>query len=320
MYACYIDESGHCGQKLDPQQPVEVVVGVLNDLVSKLPKTQRELLDIINDLTRLDIKVRELKAADAYRGRKAWSGVSAEIRKQVFREVLEFAKERSCKYLIAPIDSAKFFERKRQGCSIAARLAYPYEAGAMNIVLGVQRMQKSAKNNKGRTFVVFDEQQGHDTNLKKILLNVGELDWTDPYTGYVVKKKAKKQEPRLDQIFDIPYFSPSHGSIVIQLADWAAFVVNRYLQLTAYCMPESYEGELATVTEWYDLIGTCKVNHTAMEPPGAEEICCFFREVRPEGWSMKGWSVERACGEDVLTVEGAIQHSSALSASVNTPP
>lgn len=309
MYACYIDESGHCGQKYDPNQPLEVVLGAMSDLVTKLPKTQRELLGMINGLTKLDIQVRELKAAEAYRGRKAWSTVPAEVRKEVFKRVLEFARDRSCKYFIAPIDSQKFFDRKAAGCGIAARLAYPYEAGAMNVVLGVQRLQQGTKNNKGMTFMVFDEQQGHDANLKSMLLRPDQLDWTDPYTGYTVSKRAKNPTPRLDQIFDIPYFSPSHGSIVIQLADWAAFVVNRYLQLTAYCMPESYTGELEVIAEWYAIVGACKVNHTAMEPPGKEEICEFYRAVRPVGWSMKQWEVESPCAP-LEQLEEVVQHGS----------
>lgn len=28
MYVCYIDESGHCGKKYNPKQPVEVLCGV----------------------------------------------------------------------------------------------------------------------------------------------------------------------------------------------------------------------------------------------------------------------------------------------------
>jgi len=288
---------------------VEVVLGVMSDLVTKLPKTQRELLGMINGLTKLDIQVRELKAAEAYRGRKAWGAVSAEVRKEVFKRVLEFARERSCKYFIAPIDSQKFFARKNQGCSIAQRLAFPYEAGAMNVVLGVQRHQQGAKNNKGMTFMVFDEQQGHDTNLKGLLLRPDKLEWTDAYTGYVVSKRAKNPTPRLDQIFDIPYFSPSHGSIVIQLADWAAFVVNRYLQMTAYRMPESYDGELDVITEWYEIVGASKVNHTAMEPPGKAEICEFYKAVRPTGWSMKQWEVESPCAPLTDRIEVEQQES-----------
>jgi len=38
MYVCYVDESGHTGEKFDPNQPVEVLCGVVTD-VTKLFKT-----------------------------------------------------------------------------------------------------------------------------------------------------------------------------------------------------------------------------------------------------------------------------------------
>lgn len=42
----------------------------------------------------------------------------------------------------------------------------PYEAAALNIVLSVQRVQSGKRNNTGKTFVVFDEQLGHDDKLR----------------------------------------------------------------------------------------------------------------------------------------------------------
>lgn len=64
MYICYVDESGHCGVKEAPAQPVEVLCGVITDL-AKLTKTQREHSELLTDLG-----IAEMKASDAYRGRK----------------------------------------------------------------------------------------------------------------------------------------------------------------------------------------------------------------------------------------------------------
>lgn len=289
MYACYIDESGHCGHKYNPDQPVEVLVGVMNNLGAKLPKTQREFLQLVQGLTRRDISVGELKASQAYRGQKAWFGVGDEQRMKLFEEILNWAAERSCKYFVAPIDSNRFFERKAAGCEIANRLQAPYIAGAMNIVLAVERCQSGTNNNKGKTWVVFDEQKNLDEDLKRILLS--DLSWTDPYTGYTFSKRKAYNPPRLDEIFDIPYFSPSHGSVMIQVADWVAFVVNKYLLLTVYGFQEKFEGELEQITRWYEIIGKCVVKHTAIEPPVKDGVVRFFREVRPAGWSAREWQV-----------------------------
>lgn len=289
MYACYIDESGHCGHKFNPEQPVEVLVGVMNNLGLKLPKTQREFLQLVSKLTQRDIAVTELKASQAYRGQKAWGGIEAGQRMKLFEEILNWAAERSCKYFVAPIDGKKFFDRKADGCATATLLKAPYVAGALNVVLAIERLQRGTNNNKGKTWVVFDEQKNLDDDLKRILLS--DLAWTDPYTGYIFSKRKAYNPPRLDEIFDIPYFSPSHGSVMIQVADWVAFVVNKYLLLSVYDHPEKFDGELEQITRWYGIIGKCLVKHTALEPPVKEGVCQFFKEIRPTGWSAKEWLV-----------------------------
>ena len=89
MYACYVDESGHCGKKYDPRQPVEVVCGVLVDL-SKLFKTQREQRFIMKFLNSQGVPLDELKASDIYAGRKHWEGVDSRIRDYVFKYILRW--------------------------------------------------------------------------------------------------------------------------------------------------------------------------------------------------------------------------------------
>jgi hypothetical protein len=287
MYICYIDESGHCGKKLNPEQPVEVLCGVLTD-VTKLFKTQREHANLLQLLKDNGIPLSELKAADAYRGRKHWTGIEPGIRDTVFQGVFAWLNERSCRFIVCPIDTRKFFDLKASGCPLSNSFNAPYEAGAINILLGIERIQASKKKNKGKTLVVFDEQNGHDENMLRLLS--GDLAFTDPYTGYTPRPRARVQEPRLQQVIDVPHFSKSHLSVLIQLADWAAFVVNRYLLLTVYGEMESYVGELEKIEGWYQAVGGALVPHTAIDPPGKEDICLYFRqEVRPDGWSAKKW-------------------------------
>jgi hypothetical protein len=288
MYVCYVDESGHCGKKYNADQPVEVLCGVLTD-VSKLFKTQREHSEILQILNEREIPLEELKANEAYRGRKSWADVPPEVRDRVFELVLQWAHERSCKYVVCPIDSKKFFDQKKTGCDVSKSLCHPYETGAMNIVLAIERLHKSKKNNKGKTLIIFDEQNNHDKNILTILED--DLSFTDPYTGYKEKPRAKNQVQRLNQIIDVPHFSKSHLSVMIQIADWVAFVVNKYLLLTCYGEKEKYDGELDKITRWYETIGECKVTHTAIDPPGNDFICSFFRDLRPDNWTAKDWII-----------------------------
>lgn len=301
MYSCYIDESGHNGRKFNPEQPVEVLCGVLTDM-TKLFKTQKEFLEIVNKTTGLDIQINELKAANVYRGRKQWGKVDAAKRFELIEKILLWAEERKCKYLVCPIDTKKFFDLKGKGDQFATLFQYPYEAGAINVLMALQRHQDSKKNNKGKTLVVFDEQRDHDDNLVKILAS--DRSFTDSFTGFSPKAKAKIQPPRLDQIIDIPYFSPSHLSVLIQLADWAAFIVNKYLLLSIYNVQESYEGEYEVIEKWYKIISNSVINSGCIDAAGKGDLPLMYKSVRPDGWTAKKWFIDKPVISRLLKKEG----------------
>ena len=288
MKACYMDESGHCGKTFNPDQPVEVLVGVLTDFYS-LFKTQREQEGIIKKLNDLNVPVGELKASQMYRGRGSWHGVDFKKRYEVMEHIFQWSADRKCKFIVSPIDSNKFFDRKKGGCKISQALHFPYEAGAFNTILAVQRMNRGEGSNKGKTVMVFDEQSDHDGRILQLLDS--DLTFTDGYTGYEFKPKSKTNPPRLEEIVDVPFFSKSHLSKAIQLADLAAFVVNKYLLLTIYGQTEKFEGELALITKWYSIIGNQRISHTHVNPKASDELTSFYHEVRPQSWSSKNWIV-----------------------------
>lgn len=285
MYACYTDESGHCGRQFNAKQPVEVVCGVLIDL-SKLFKTQREHKLIFRFLKKHGVPIAELKASDIYGGRKGWRNVSPKERFSFLSLLLKWMASRYCKIIVCPIDCSNFFDRKRVGCSVSARLYYPYEVGALNVILAVQRFQQTRKDNKDKTFLVFDEQKGHDENLLRIL--EGDLEFTDGYTRFGQRKETE----RLFSIVDVPYFAKSHLAIAIQLADLVAFVVNKYLLLASYDCDEKYEGEFSRVNTWYKSIRECLISYTAIDPPGHDPFCSYIRSIRPSGWSARQWLIK----------------------------
>ena len=283
MKVCYADESGHCGKKYNPDQPVEVLCGVVTD-ATKLFRTQRQHSDLLDVLVEYGVKASELKAAEIYRGRQVWQGIEPDFRQRIVAVLLEWSKQRKCKFIPCPIDSKKFFDRKKQGCENAKRFEFPWEAGAFNITLAIQREFASAKNNKGRTFLIFDEQKNHDERFLKLFES--DLSFTDSFTRYQPRPKAKSPA-RFDQIVDIPHFSKSHLTVLIQLADLAAFIVGRHLLLNNYSRSEDYSGEREIVSQWYDSIRGNIIKHTSIDAPGKCELSEFYREVRPSKWTAK---------------------------------
>ena len=283
MKVCYVDESGHCGEKPSQEQPAEVLCGIITD-VSKLFKTKKEHGEIMDMLASNGLPIEELKAAEIYRGRREWKGVNPETRGNIYEALLKWSTDRKCSFVVCPIDCQKFFDAKTQSNAHATKLGFPWEAGALNVVMAVQRTFKGTKNNKGRTFMVFDEQQKHDQRFLRLFEE--DLSFTDGCTGYTPSKK-KTGPPRFDQIVDIPHFSKSHLSVLIQLADLAAYVVNRHLLLTAYGSQEDYTGEAAKISGWYHEVGKSLVPHTSIDAPGQSATAAFYRAIRPKGWTAK---------------------------------
>ncbi len=288
MYACYFDESGHCGRKYNAEQPVEVLAGVITD-VTKLFKSQRDHSRILAILTEHSIPLEELKASDAYGGRGAWKGVDPEIRDLIFEFILGWLGERWMKVIVTPVDSKSFFDAKDNGDAMAGILSFPWEAGAVHGLLALQRLQQTKKRNKGKTLLVYDEQEGHHDNLLRILS--GDLSFTDGYTGYKPKPRAKEQPIRMSEIMDVPYYSKSHLAVMIQFADWVAFIVSRYLQMRVYGQAERYAGEREKISEWYRQIGRVRVSHTCLQPRSDDDLTHFLLGLRPNGWTYKDWEV-----------------------------
>ncbi|HEY5470268.1 MAG TPA: DUF3800 domain-containing protein [Bacteroidales bacterium] len=293
MYFCYVDESGHCGTKYDSNQPVEVLVGVVSD-ASKIHKTNREHSNFLrNLLIKHGIEVSELKSAQIFRGRKEWSSVDSAVRKQVFTDLLRWVNERSCKLIVCPIHSEKYFELKKDNNEFATKFHYPYEAGAFNILLSLQRLKYGSHNNKGKTIVIFDEEGDHDKRLIKLLSE--DLSYTDNFTQIKIPKRKKKKNEieRFCQIIDIPFFSKSEHSQLIQIADLVAFVVSRYIQLKSFNIQPSFEDELEVMEGFYLGIKDSLVPAAHINPPiKGDTLASFYQEIRPIGWTPQKWIIK----------------------------
>jgi hypothetical protein len=292
MYFCYVDESGHCGTKFDPKQPVEVLVGVVSD-ATKIHKTNREHSNFLKTLLyKHGIIVPELKSAQIFRGRKEWSNIAPEVRKQVFRDLLKWVNNRSCKLIVCPIDSGKYFQLKEQGHEFASKFHYPYEAGSFNVILSLQRLKYGSPNNKGKTIVVFDEEGEHDKRLIKLFSE--DLSYTDYFTQIKIPKTKKKQEEleRFCQIVDIPFFSKSEHSHLIQIADLVAYVVSRYIQLKSFGLEPAFEEELSVMEEFYVGVKDSLVPAAHINPPTkGDSLASFYQEIRPIDWTPQKWII-----------------------------
>ena len=74
--------------------------------------------------------------------------------------------------------------------------------------------------------------------------------WSEAYYD-----KGKKEDP-LDQVLEVPTFVDSKQTVLIQVADWFAFGIRRYAELSEDLEKPKYEGELDKLFTWCELFAS----------------------------------------------------------------
>ena len=88
------------------------------------------------------------------------------------------------------------------------------------MALQLQKANQTSGNNKGHTFLIFDDNKVKADTLSDLLWKPPA--WTDDYYG-----RKKRQDP-LDQIIDTTFSIKSHHAGLVQVADLFAFIFRRY--------------------------------------------------------------------------------------------
>jgi len=271
MFISYADESGYCGRKYNPKQPVQVFAAVVSNAYS-IHKTRKEFSYNLKFLRKHKIHIRELKASEIYRGRGGWKRISAKTRHGIFERYFKWLRGRNHKIIISIIDQKPFFSTNND---ISKILKVPYVAGAVHIALAIQRLHNNKKKNKGKTILIFDEQKKYQNNVSKII--------AEPEAILLEYYKEGKRDDPLGQIIDTAYFTSSHYSFLLQVADTAAFVYRRYYELVKYEFKESYDGEQKKIERWIKILNKLKVPKSIVYPQRPQqEICKFYNYFLPQ--------------------------------------
>lgn len=273
MYIGYVDESGFVGRARNPDQPLQAIACILPNAYN-LHRTTDEFVEIITIFRKNNIPITELKAKEMYRGRGAWSKVPGEIRHRVFELYLKWLGDRRHKIILSLIDNNRFFDLKDGGSTIANHLGFPYVAGALQVALAIQKHHKGEKRNKGKTILIFDEQEGFENYVAELIAKPPEF--TDDFYGY-----QPRDGIRLNQIIDTAYFVKSHHAHMVQVADAVAFVSRLHLELTVYGELEAYDGERESISSWFEMIRRRLITRGCVYPIDSHEICKFYRDVAP---------------------------------------
>ncbi len=241
MKFCYVDESG------TGREPYAVMVGIVVD-AQRMRVTKNQWLGLLKLLSRLVGKpVREIHTRDFYPGRGIWRKIDGKMRSKVISAVFDWFEERRHLMICSAIDKSKYKE-KEMNKALPNGLKTIWKCLGLHVILGIQKAFQSEKRNKGNTLMIFDNEKREELRFADLIRNPP--DWTDEYYG-----RGKKQG-RLDQIIDVPYFADSRNVGLVQMADFAAFFLRRYVEIKTGAVPPKYKEEKERIDGWIDSL--CK--------------------------------------------------------------
>lgn len=213
MYAFYADESGFSkSNKYESEQPVLVTAGILIDF-TKLRKAIESFDRILNYVNKKlttpvsEIKFSEIRNKLPYRRDLPGHEERADLLEKI---VLDFQNDINFKIIYCAIDNQEYYRIKKQFDLETTILKHPYLCGSYKMLCKLNNLQSSKKNNKGKTFVILDEQNWYQKDIEELI----EVPFC--YDGF-------------SEIFDTSYFGKSQYSKIIQIADLVAGIFRYYL-------------------------------------------------------------------------------------------
>jgi len=277
MFLCYADESGFNGKKYNPQQPIQVMVAIFPN-VYNFHRTDSEFRDVFN-LINKKIPISEIKGEQIYRGKRSWGSVSYELRDKVIEFYINWIKSRNHKLIVTAIDNKAFFDFRKSEPSnpFIEKIQYPYLLAGLHIAMVIQKMNRNREKNKGKTLIIFDEQDKFESQLADLIFN------PPVFIDDFVVFDIRKDKYRLCQIIDTAFFVKSHHSSMAQVVDIVAYLFRLYIEFTAYGAVEAYEGEFVKISNWIDQIKNKFVPFNKIYPKANKPFLQFLNSVKAKG-------------------------------------
>lgn len=268
MKFCYIDESG------TGAEPYAVMVGIVVD-ARRMHKTKSEWLALLQFLSRVIKKpVDEIHTRDFYPGNGIWRGLDGAMRSRVITAAFQWLNERKHSLICSAVDKAAY-QKCRDDAGLPEGTNTIWKCLGLHLILGLQKAVQGEKNNKGHTLLVFDEEKREELSFANLINNPPK--WTDEYYA-----RGTKQD-RLDQIIDVPYFADSKHVGLIQMADFAAFFLRRFVEIKTGAVGPKYQGEEQKIDRWISALCQRHVPSSVTYPKkGRTSAHEFFWSLAPE--------------------------------------
>ena len=274
MKVCYVDESGNTAQ-----DPCLVMVGILVD-AARLHRTQKEFAEVFDIVQGLfEENLRELKGSKIILGRDRWRKVNPDIRKLIAGYFCSWIAQKKHRLIVTAIDQAKLKVMREDG--EPAERQDGWIAAGLHVALQIQKANQASGNNKGHTFLIFDDNKVKADTLSDLLWKPP--SWTDDYYG-----KKKRQDP-LDQIIDTTFSIKSHHAGLVQVADLFAFIFRRYAETEDYDAEEEWPGEKALIDDYVNsLVGRLLPKSARWPARAGSSAAKWFNGIAPPSLKALG--------------------------------
>jgi Protein of unknown function (DUF3800) len=274
MKFCYLDESG------TGSEPVAVVAGIVVDS-QRMHVTKGEWDSLLVHLSKLvGRELDELHTKDFYPGNGPFRVLDGPKRALYISAIIEWLCERKHDFVFSAVNKDAFSQTLNSG-RVPSGLATPWLCGAFHSVLALQRAHQTQEKTKGHTVLVFDHKGQEQGPLTDLVLRPP--SWSDEYYD-----RAKKQSP-LDQIIDAPHFADSRHIPLLQLADFLAYFLRRFVEIEEKLVSTKYTEEQERVAGWIKMLSKRCIGLAHIYPSkGRGSIADFFFQHCPQSLRRLG--------------------------------
>lgn len=268
MKFCYVDESG------TGDEPYAVMVGIIVD-AARMHVTKNQWLGLLKFLSRLIKKpVSEIHTRDFYPGNDIWRGLDGPMRSRIITAIFNWLNKRKHLVIYSAIDKQEY-NSQRASDSLPQGVGTIWTCLGLHMILGIQKAFQAQPKNKGNTLLVFDEEKREELEFATLINDPPA--WTDEYYN-----KGKRQD-RLDQIIDVPYFADSKHVGLVQMADFSAFFLRRYIEIKTGKVPAKYKEEEQKIDGWIRAMFKRSVSRSTMYPKiGRNQAAETFWSLAPD--------------------------------------
>jgi hypothetical protein len=183
---------------------------------------------------------------------------------------------RKHKFIVTTIDNKAYFDLRANSPDnlFIQSIPYPYLLAGLHTALVIQQLHRKKEKNKGKTLLIFDEQDEFESQLTDLIFDPPE------FIDDFVEFDERKEQCRLCQIIDTAFFVKSHHSSMAQVVDIVAYLFRLHLELNFYGSEEAYVGERDKVANWISGIEDKFVAFGSVYPRRRKPFVDFIRSVK----------------------------------------